>query len=221
MRNGRSVEFSCAVLYLICSVLVAGAQSPNAGTPGRLVLHQIPGPAEVPSDTDRSSQVANGDIVREIDDPHNGDRWLLVGDQSHPGRPGRLLRVPVRGLKSREAPVALAGERANSVASTASAGVLGPETNQGPILVRSASPLSAAETEATIVRAGDRVVIEENTPIVEARLEAVALGPALIGSSFRARLSIGGYIVQAVALAPGRASLEAQNRPEALIGGAR
>lgn len=196
MVRGRSVEFLCAVFCLACSALVARAQSPNAGTTGRLVLPQIAGPAQVPSDIDRTPQVANGDIVREIDDPHNGDRWLLVEDRSHPGGPGRLLRVPARDLRPREAPVSLARERANGVASTAA-------------------------TESTIVHAGDRVVIEENTPLVEARLEAVAMGPALPGSSFRARLSIGGHIVQAVAFAPGRASLEVQSQPGAVIGGAR
>ena len=33
-------------------------------------------------------RASRGEIVREIDDPHTGDRWLLVRDASHPGGPG-------------------------------------------------------------------------------------------------------------------------------------
>ncbi len=57
-----------------------------------------------------------------------------------------------------------------------------------------------------VIRAGDRVIVEENTPVVETRLEAVALAPALAGSVFEVRLEIGGKIVRAVALAAGRAA---------------
>jgi flagella basal body P-ring formation protein FlgA len=49
--------------------------------------------------------------------------------------------------------------------------------------------------------------VEESSPVVEARLEAVALGPAVVGSAFNVRLKIGGKIVRALALAPGRAAL--------------
>jgi hypothetical protein len=32
-----------------------------------------------------------GEIVRQIDDPHTGIRWLLARDASHPGGPGVLV----------------------------------------------------------------------------------------------------------------------------------
>jgi hypothetical protein len=35
----------------------------------------------------------SGEIVREIDDPHTGDRWLLLRDAEVPGGPGRLVRI--------------------------------------------------------------------------------------------------------------------------------
>lgn len=57
-----------------------------------------------------------------------------------------------------------------------------------------------------VIRTGDRLIVEENTALVEARLEAVALGPAQPGSSFNVRLVAGGKIVRAVALGPGRAA---------------
>jgi hypothetical protein len=58
-----------------------------------------------------------------------------------------------------------------------------------------------------VIRSGDRVVVEEHTPSVEASLEAVALGAAAIGCRLSVRLKIGGKVVRAVALAPGRAAL--------------
>lgn len=39
------------------------------------------------------SSYAQGEIVREIDDPHTGDRWLLMRDNNLPGGPGRLVLV--------------------------------------------------------------------------------------------------------------------------------
>jgi len=59
-----------------------------------------------------------------------------------------------------------------------------------------------------IIHAGERLIVEESTPVVEARLEAVALGPAAVGSPFDVRLTIGGKVLRAVALAPGRAMLQ-------------
>ncbi len=116
-----------------------------------------------------------GEIVREIDDPHTGSRWLLMRDLSHPGGPGRLL---------------LAGEFRNHL--------------------RPSQP--GVEPPRTVIRAGDRLVVEENTAVVEARLEAVALGPAVVGSPLDVRLKIGGKVVRAVALGPGRAAFETEAR---------
>jgi hypothetical protein len=66
-----------------------------------------------------------------------------------------------------------------------------------------------------VLHAGERLIVEEDTPLVEARLEAVALGPADLGSALDVRLKIGGKVVRAVALAPGRAVLqpETEARP--------
>jgi flagella basal body P-ring formation protein FlgA len=62
-----------------------------------------------------------------------------------------------------------------------------------------------------VIRAGDRLIVEENTAVVEARLEAVALGAAAPGSTFNVRLRIGGRVLRAVALGPGRAALAPVN----------
>jgi hypothetical protein len=63
---------------------------------------------------------------------------------------------------------------------------------------------------APVIRAGDRIVVEEHTDVVDAVLEAVALGPALEQGPLDARLRIGGRVVRVVALAPGRARLTAK-----------
>ena len=61
--------------------------------------------------------------------------------------------------------------------------------------------------ERPVIQAGDTLVLEEHSAVVEARLEAVALGPAVRGAPFKARLKIGGKVVRAVAAAAGRAVL--------------
>jgi hypothetical protein len=58
-----------------------------------------------------------------------------------------------------------------------------------------------------VIQPGDRVVIEEHTPAADAYLEATAVDQAPAGRCFRARMKIGGKVVRAVALAPGRAAL--------------
>jgi hypothetical protein len=131
-----------------------------------------------------ASALVPGQVIREIDDPFNGARWLLVRDEETPAGPRRLLLVEsgrnsLRQLKA---------------VGTLVHGAPGVE----PALFR------------PVIRAGDRLVVEENTAVVEARLEAVALGPAAVGSPLEVRLRIGGRVVRAVALAPGRAALAAQ-----------
>jgi len=118
--------------------------------------------------------VADGEIVREIDDPNLGDRWLLMRNDRYPGGPGRLVLVAAHRKTSR--------------------------------------PQTAKEKEEArllpVIRAGDRLTVEEHTAVVDAVLEARALSPAAAGSVLEARLAIGGRVVRAVALGPGRAALE-------------
>jgi hypothetical protein len=58
-----------------------------------------------------------------------------------------------------------------------------------------------------VTHAGDTVIVEEHTAVVDSRLEAVALGSAARGGEFQARLKIGGAVIRAIALDAGRASL--------------
>jgi hypothetical protein len=75
---------------------------------------------------------------------------------------------------------------------------------------RSAAPVALP---APILHSGDRLIVDEHTAVVDAQLEAVAMGPAAAGGSLNVRLAIGGRVVRAVATAPGRAVLQEETRP--------
>ena len=114
--------------------------------------------------------------VRVIQDPHTGMRWLLERTAGYPGGPGRMVLLTDKVAANREATIC-ANDRAQT------------------------------EPVATpVIRAGDRLVVEEHSAIVDARLEGVALGPAVKGAAFNIRLSVGGKVVRAVAAGPGRAT---------------
>ena len=59
-----------------------------------------------------------------------------------------------------------------------------------------------------VIHAGDRLTVEEHTAVADAALEARALNPAARGSALEVRLAIGGRVVRAVALGPGRAAFQ-------------
>jgi hypothetical protein len=131
------------------------------------------------------AQPVAGGVFKEIDDSCTGDRWLLVRDANHPAGPGRLMRIT----------------RAGRMVSPGESDESAPEVRE--------------RTVVPVIHAGDALVLEESTPLVEARLEARAMGPALCGGEFDARLAIGGKIVRAVALGKGRAAFvsHAEMRP--------
>ena len=97
-------------------------------------------------------------------------------DAAHPGGPGRVVLISPERTENRFESARGAGK--NSASASA------------PVLV---------------IHGGDEVIVEEHTPVVDARLEAVAMGPAASGGQFRVRLTIGGKVMRAVATAPGHA----------------
>jgi hypothetical protein len=178
MQIGRIIDG--VVLALAMAAPMAHAQAVRSADSSRLVMISSPGPSSpYPA---LSGAIVREDIVREIDDPGNGDRWLLMRNGSHPAGPGLLKLVSAVGAGRTD-----------------------------PSRARQTTP--AADTPPPVIRAGDRVVVEENTAVVEAHLEAVAMSPAWAGSAFDVRLSIGGRMVRAVAQGPGRAVLQEETRP--------
>ena len=72
-----------------------------------------------------------------------------------------------------------------------------------------AAPATAAAGKP-VIHAGDRLIVEENTPVVEAHLEAVAMTSAAAGGAVQVRLAIGGAVLSATVRAPGLAEMTAQ-----------
>jgi hypothetical protein len=114
----------------------------------------------------------------KICDPSTGYCWLLVRNPAHPEEPARWL--------------------------PASGGILDDQrpksdgTSAGKAMIRDVAP-------SIVIRPGDRLVVEEHSSVVDARLEAVALNAAAPGGELRARLGIGGRVVRVLALECGRA----------------
>lgn len=59
----------------------------------------------------------------------------------------------------------------------------------------------------SVIRVGDRVIVVDRTPSVEARFDAIALDQAALGAEIRARLKLNGKTVRVVALGPGHAMM--------------
>jgi hypothetical protein len=148
----------------------------------------VPPQSQLKTGSSSAAMSAGGELQREFDDPHFGNRWLLMRDPSHPGGPGLMVPVAAGQIEAF------------------------PHTKIGAS--PSPSDHGYQPRSQPAIHVGDRLIVEESTALVEARLEAVALGPAQPGASLNVRLIIGGNVVRVVALGPGHASF-------APIGGAR
>jgi hypothetical protein len=82
-----------AEVLMLAAVQVVCAQAQAANGSAVQVLLSLPRTASVQS-------VAQEKILREIDDLQNGNRWLLVRDDAHPGGPGRMVLVAPPGDES-------------------------------------------------------------------------------------------------------------------------
>lgn len=179
---------------LLLAALAAAASA--LGQSNRRLLMKVSAPLNRTASGVLEGQ-PGGEVVREIDDPHNGDRWLLFRDNENPGGPGRLVRVQA-GFAGRylTADAAVVPRRLEVT----------PAEVSGGVPVASGPAAGIPDAPLPVIRTGDHLMLEENTAVVEAHLEAVAMGPALAGSPFSVRLKIGGKVVRAVALGPGRAA---------------
>jgi hypothetical protein len=130
-----------------------------------------------------SLRQAGSAVFYEMDDVATGDRWLLERDPIHPEGPGRWLRV-----------------RTPKAGGEAAATPTRPSLNAQAV----------DSTAMPVIHTGDEVTVEEHSAVIDARLQAVALGSAAAGSELRVRLRIGGKVVDALALKPGRAVFAAE-----------
>jgi hypothetical protein len=189
MKMTWTIRLGMALAALMASAGAFG-QAAIASSSSAMVMISSTGPNAM-------AMRDGGEVVREIDDPPTGARWLLVRGSIHPGGPGRMILA-----------LAPRGQALNA----AGGGVGNAILSDTRIEIKSGSEQLPAESAPAqpVIRAGDRLIVEENTPVVESRLEAVALNPAAIGSGLRVRLAIGGKVVRAVAVAAGRATFLAE-----------
>jgi hypothetical protein len=120
--------------------------------------------------------------VRIIDDHGTGRRWLLVLQLDRPEAPALLLQMPDNHSCSK-LPVAGFERR---------------------------PPTSHQNLPLPVIQPGDSVILSENSPVSDARLEAIALERATAGQALTLRLKLGGHLLRAVATAPGSAVLLAE-----------
>ena len=121
---------------------------------------------------------ARGEIRREIADPCLGFHWRLIADPAGQGRPGRLVLLGQNGT-------------------TAGGSVSEAHTVLAPVA-------SAPDSASVIIRAGEHVVVDQDTGVVRARLNAIALESAASGQRLRVRLIVGpGLSRNAELTAPG------------------
>jgi hypothetical protein len=151
-----------AGLLLLCSWPLAAlkpAASQPAGPQMRIEVRGQALEASYPQ-TRNGTQAPS---LREIVDPCLGTRWQLVADAQHPERPRRLVLV---------------NSGVYRVSNPSPAGSVPPSVS-----LREASPVALP-----VIRAGDRITVLQQTSILRARLQAVALESGAAGQTLRVRL---------------------------------
>jgi hypothetical protein len=116
-------------------------------------------------------------VNREWVDPCLGSRWQLVLNSAHPSWPGRVMLVDasgggssVRASKHLPSKAGSAGTRGTGWAAVS----------------------TQADLSLPVIRAGDQVVVDQRSTVIQARFQAVALESARMGEKLRVRLSTGG-----------------------------
>jgi hypothetical protein len=121
---------------------------------------------------------------------------------------GMVAALPALG---RCAPQSAAGEIRDPSTGAVWVLVRNAEHPGGPgrlVLVESGNETaSGTAARVFLIHAGDRIVVEEHSPVVDASLEAVAETGAAQGERLRARMTIGGRVVTVRATAAARAEL--------------
>jgi hypothetical protein len=175
MRSGEG-EFGFTLLRIVVlatfALSLAGAES-------------LPAKARkdsTPSAASNTRLSLRGPVLREIDDPATGGRWLLLRNAERPAGPGRLIQV-----------------------TNAAWGSEGRSQGPGGGVPRDRNGRSAK----IVIRAGDALTLEQHTPLLDAQFEATALEPAAAGETLKVRLKVSGKVVVVVAKEAGKAELEA------------
>lgn len=119
---------------------------------------------------------AQGELLREFTDPCLGTHWQLRADPVHPEGPRRLILLDPLGTRRR-------GPEDQTVSAR-----LKPQAGQE---FKEGEGETPNLTPPLVIRAGDRVIVDQQTPLLHARLQAVALESAGVGQRVRVRLGAG------------------------------
>jgi hypothetical protein len=115
-----------------------------------------------------------------IKDAASGKSWRVAGDPRHPEWPARLVEVVGGGsCGDQPADPLRTGERRGM----------------------------SKNSRAIAVRAGDWLRVSQDTRVVHAEFDAIALGGGMSGDSIKVRLRFGGKVMRVKVSAPGRALL--------------
>ena len=132
--------------------------------------------------------------------------WAQTGgtdDRSMDARVIRVVRDPHNGMR-------WLLERGTRNPGGPGRMILLSDGNKSQVELSKSSDVKDHVAQRPVIRSGDRLVVEERSPLIEARLEAISLGAAVPGAEFNARLAIGGKVVRAIAIEAGRAAFAAQ-----------
>ena len=127
---------------------------------------------------------------------------LCAGGQAKNGPPDSGSGTVAREPAVREIVDTGTGRRWLLMRDAAHPGGPGQLVEAGSISV----PTAQRQLMLPVIHAGDRVMVEEHSERLDARLEAVALSAANAGDPVKVRLRIGGRVLQALAVAAGRAA---------------
>lgn len=120
--------------------------------------------------------------VHVLEDPFTHLRWIRLLDSVHPTGPARLIPLPsTTGIEIQDAGCTMSG----------------------------ATFAATREQRLPVIRAGEHIIIEQQTSFARLRLEATALAPALPGAFVRVQLKTDGQVLSVIADGPRHARLPA------------
>jgi hypothetical protein len=122
--------------------------------------------------------------IRTVEDYGTHQHWMLLQNLSRPAAPAVLIQRPLDFSCAR-----LSLER--------------PDLR---------FPSDRESLSLPVIHAGNYLIVSEHTRVLDAELEAIALRPAAIGEGLTVRLKFGGRTRNAIATAPGRATLSEEGR---------
>jgi hypothetical protein len=118
-------------------------------------------------------QGTGAEIAREMKDPCLGLRWHLIVDKTHPGWPARLVVADSAGVTSQT--------RQNQTGQN--------QAGRNQTIVSANQPGGEVDGSRTvIIHSGERITVDQQSKILHARFQAVALESVAAGEMFRVRL---------------------------------